>query len=238
MKQEENHMGFVDDVKENQTLQLQVLCVAFFLVAFPSYFFLKAAATDDPAGMGGLGFYEVTGEISYIDFDSGGEYIASGETLTIPLNTDALSSEDQGKNIVGVLVTLSYGEDEQSQGAPCFSQTSPDTISVAATHLEFTNSQDGQNGEATGHSVTTEWYNSSLIDQIVIMEEAEIISQLDSDGAGLGDYTIDISVQAQADSCAAGFIGGNEDNGEDVSYNIQLIVLDYDIVPWIDLSDL
>ena len=231
-------MGFVDDIKEDQKMQIQALCVVFFLLAFPSYFFIKAAATDDPAGMGGLGFYEVTGEISYIDFDNGGEYIASGETLTIPLNTDALSSEDQGKNIVGVLVTLSYDEDEQSQGAPCFSQTSPDTISVTATHLEFTNSQDGQNGEATGHSVTTEWYNSSLVGEIVIMEEADIISELDSNGAGLGDYTIDISVQAQADSCATVVTGSNEDNGEDVSYTVQLIVLDYDVVPWIDLSDL
>ncbi len=231
-------MGFLDDVKEDQTLQIQVLCVAFFLLAFPSYFFYKAAATETPSGMGGLGFYEVTGELSYIDFDNGGEYIASGNTLTIPLNTDALSSEDQAMNIVGVLVTLSYGEDEQPQGAPCFSQTSPDTISATASHLEFTNSNDGQNGDSTGHTVSTEWYNSSLVGEIVIMEEAEIISELDSNGAGLGDYTIDISVQAQADSCSTVVFGGNEDNGEEVSYNIQLIVLDYSIVPWIDLSDL
>ena len=47
-------MGFLDDVKVDQTLQIQALCVVFFLLAFPSYFFLKAAATDDPAGMGGL----------------------------------------------------------------------------------------------------------------------------------------------------------------------------------------
>ena len=233
-------MGFLDDVKENQTLQIQVVCVAFFLLAFPSYFFLKAAATDDPAGMGGLGFYEVTGEITYIDFDNGGEYIASGETLTIPLNTDTLSSEDQGKNIVGVLVTMSYDEDEATSGGPpCLlapGQDAPDTITGTATHAEFTNSADGQNGEATGHSVTTEWYNSSLVGEIVIMEEAEIISQLDADGAGLGDYTIDISVNAQAGNAGPGCT--RTDNGEDVSYNIQLIVLDYDIVPWIDLSDI
>ena len=55
-------MGFLDDVKEDQKLQVQVLCVAFFLLAFPSYFFLKAAATDDPAGMGGVGTYTVTGD--------------------------------------------------------------------------------------------------------------------------------------------------------------------------------
>ena len=232
-------MGFMDDIKEDQKMQIQALCVVFFLLAFPSYFFLKAAATDDPAGMGGLGFYEVTGEISYIDFDNGGEYIASGETLTIPLNTDALSSEDQGKNIVGVLVTMSYGEDEEASGTTCAvasGQDAPDTITGAATHAEFTNSADGDNGGSTGHTVATEWYNSSLVGEIVIMEEAEIISQLDADGAGLGDYTIDITVNAQAGNAPG--LCQRSDNGEDVSYNIQLIVLDYDIVPWIDLSDL
>ena len=101
-------MGFLDDVKENQTLQIQVLCVAFFLLAFPSYFFLKAAATDDPAGMGGVGTYSVTGDLTYIDFDNGGEYISDGQTLTIPLNTDSLDSMDTDKNIVGVLVTSKF----------------------------------------------------------------------------------------------------------------------------------
>ena len=67
-------MGFIDDIKEDQKMQIQALCVVFFLLAFPSYFFLKAAATDDPAGMGGVGTYSVTGEFSYIDFDNGGEY--------------------------------------------------------------------------------------------------------------------------------------------------------------------
>ena len=232
-------MGFIDDIKEDQKMQIQALCVVFFVLAFPSYFFIKAAATDDPAGMGGLGFYEVTGEISYIDFDNGGEYIASGETLTIPLNTDALSSEDQGKNIVGVLVTMSYDEDESAEGT-CIAgsgQSAPDTISGTATHSDFTNSVDGDNGGSTGHTVATEWYNSSLLDNVVIMEEAEIISQLDSNGAGLGDYTIEISVNAQAGN-APSPICERVDNGEDVSYNIQLIVLDYDVVPWIDLSDL
>ncbi|MGB0365939.1 MAG: hypothetical protein ACPGJD_07795, partial [Candidatus Poseidoniaceae archaeon] len=147
-------------------MQIQAVCVVFFLLAFPSYFFLKAAATDDPAGMGGLGFYEVTGEISYIDFESGDATISSGETLTIPLNTDALSSEDQSKNIVGVLVTMSYSEAETVSGIGCTPLTSgqdaPDTITGTATHAEFTNSADGQNGESTGHTVATEWYNSSL----------------------------------------------------------------------------
>jgi hypothetical protein len=232
-------MGFLDDVKENQTLQIQVLCVAFFLLAFPSYFFLKAAATDDPAGMGGVGTYSVTGEFSYIDFDNGGGYIADGESLTIPLNTDALSSEDQGKNIVGVLVSMSYEEDEQPQGAPCFSQTAPDTITGSATHLEFSNSADGQNQGGSGsHDVTTSWYNESMIDtEVDGLSESEIAEQLDSNGAGLGDYTIEISVASQGDSCQV-LGGGNEDNGEDVSYIVQLIVLDFEITPYIEIEDI
>ena len=102
-------MGFIDDIKEDQKMQIQAVCVVFFLLAFPSYFFLKAAATDDPSGMGGVGTYSVTGEFSYIDFDSGEETIADGTPFVLDLNTDALSSEDQGKNIVGVLVSMSYG---------------------------------------------------------------------------------------------------------------------------------
>lgn len=232
-------MGFFDDVKEDQTLQIQVVCVTFFLLVFPAYFFLKAAATDDVAGMGGVGTYTVDGEFSYIDFDNGGEYIADGDTLTIPLNTDALNSEDQTRNIVGVLLSLTYGEDESGRGPPCLSQTAPDTISGTATHLNFTNSTEGQNDGNGGHDVSTEWYNSSMIGtEVTGLSEAEIAEQLDSNGAGLGDYTLEITVSAQGDSCTVPGQPANEDNGEDVSYTVQLIVLDYSITPYIDIDDI
>ena len=71
-------MGFIDDVKEDQTLQIQVICVALFMIAFPSYFFIKAAATDDPSGMGGVGTYTVTADFSEIEFASGEELIQDG----------------------------------------------------------------------------------------------------------------------------------------------------------------
>ena len=46
----------------------------------------------------------------------------------------------------------------------CQSGTAPDAISGTATHLEFSNSADGQNSGGSGsHDVTTEWYNSSMI---------------------------------------------------------------------------
>ena len=235
-------MGFMDDIKEDQKMQIQALCVVFFLLAFPSYFFLKAAATDDPAGMGGVGTYSVTGEFSYIDFESGEETIADGTPFVLDLNTDALSSEDQGKNIVGVLVSMSYGEDEEGAGGlqcngPNSPQNAPDTISGTATHLEFTNTGDGQNQGGSGsHDVTTEWYNSSMIDtEVEGLSESEIADQLDSKGAGLGDYSIEISVSSNQGSS----IGcQNSDSGETVSYTIQLVVLDYEITPYIEIEDI
>ena len=235
-------MGFVDDIKEDQKMQIQTLCVVFFVLAFPSYFFLKAAATDDPAGMGGVGTYSVTGEFSYIDFDSGEETIADGTPFVLDLNTDALSSEDQGKNIVGVLVSMSYGENEEGAGGlqcngPNSPQNAPDTISGTATHLEFTNTGDGQNQGGSGsHDVTTEWYNSSMIGtEVEGLSESEIADQLDSKGAGLGDYSVEISVSSNQGSS---FGCQNSDSGETVSYTIQLIVLDYEITPYIEIEDI
>ena len=234
-------MGFLDDVKEDQKLQVQVLCVAFFLLAFPSYFFLKAAATDDPAGMGGVGTYSVTGEFSYIDIASGDADVQDGTPFTLALNTDSVDAA--GKNIVGVLVTMSYGEDESEDsldpfGAGCATGgLSPDTITGTASHLNYTNSADGQNQGGSGsHEVSTVWYNSSVIgDKIEGLSESQIIDELDSKGAGMGDYSIEISVAAQDGSTAT---CNREDTGENVTYTAQLIVLDYEITPYIEIEDI
>ena len=174
-------------------------------------------------------------ELTYIDFDEGGEYIADGTSLTIDLNTDSLSDMEQEMNIVGVLVSMTYGEDETSANGfqcngPNSGQNSADTISGAATHLNFTNSADGQNGGgSTGHDSSTEWYNSSMVGTDVEgLSESLIVEQLDAKGAGLGDYSIEISVNAEAGSGAIGC--DRTDNGEDVSYTIQLIVLDLSLI--------
>ena len=234
-------MGFIDNIKVDRDLQIQTLCVAFFLVIFPLYFFSVAAGTDSPAGMGGVGKYSVSGEMTYIDFDEGGEYIADGTPLTIDLNTDSLSDMEQEMNIVGVLVSMTYGEDETAQGASCAVQSgqdAPDTITGAASHLNFSDSTDGQNGDGnTGHEASTIWYNSSMIDQTVEgLSESSIIDQLDAKGAGLGDYTVEISVSAAAGNAPP--LCSRTDTGEDVSYTIQLIVLDYTIVPFVDLENI
>ena len=236
-------MGFIDDIKEDQKMQIQAVCVVFFILAFPSYFFLKAAATDDPSGMGGVGTYSVTGDFSYIDFDSGEETIADGTPFVLDLNTDALSSEDKGKNIVGVLVSMSYGEDEaDGTGLGCGlgtvpPQPAPDTISGMASHLNYSNSAEGQNQGGSGsHEVSTVWYDSSVIgDKIEGLSESQISDELDSKGAGMGDYTVEISVNANSGSRAG---CTNSDSGETVTYTVQLIVLDFEITPYVEIEDL
>ena len=233
-------MGFIDNIKVDRDLQIQTLCVAFFLVIFPLYFFSVAAGTDSPAGMGGVGKYSVSGEMTYIDFESGEETIADGSPLLIDLNTDAID-DIADKNIVGVLVSMSYGEDETEDGfgpVPCATGSlSADTITGTASHLNFSNSADGDNNGGNGaHDVVTEWYNSSMIGQDVEgLSESEIAGQIDSNGAGLGDYTVEIAVAANSQDspdCT------RSDSGETVSYTIQLIVLDYTIVPFVDLENI
>lgn len=234
-------MGFVDDVKEDQTLQIQVLCVAFFLIAFPSYFMLKASATENPTGMGGVGTYTVTAEFTEIDFASGDADVQDGTPFTLDLNTDSVDAA--GKNIVGVLVTMSYGEDEaDGNGLGCGlgtvpPQPAPDTISGMASHLNYSNSADGQNSGGSGsHDVSTVWYNSSVIgDKIEDLSESQIIDELDSKGAGMGDYSIEISVDANAGNRAG---CQNSDTGETVSYTVKLIVLDYTIKSYVDVDDI
>ena len=237
-------MGFADDFKEDQTLQIQVVCVAFFLVVFPTYFFMKAAATDDPSGMGGVGTYTVTAEFSYIDFDSGEEEIADGETYSLDLIPDSIP-DIVDKNIVGVLLSMNYGEDETGSGAiqcvgPNSGQNAPDTITGTASYMEDTNTSDGQNQGGSGsHAVITQWYNSSMIgEEISGFSESEITSELDFTEYGtLGTYSISIAVEANAGN---GLSPGcdREDLGETVSFTVQLIVLDYDITPYIDIEDL
>ena len=234
------HMGFVDDVKEDQTLQIQVLCVAFFLIAFPSYFMIKASATENPTGMGGVGSYTVTADFTYIDFASGEEPIQDGSPFTLDLNTDSVDAA--GKNIVGVLVTMTYGEDETDGNGPGCGfgvappQKAPDSVSGMASHLNYSNSAEGQNQGGSGsHEVSTEWYNSSVIgDKIEGLSESQINDEL-SKGIGLGDYSIEISVSSNAGSrpgCQ------NSDSGETVTYTVQLIVLDYSITSYVEVEDI
>ena len=118
------------------------------------------------------------------------------------LHTDSIDDAED-MNIVGVRVVMSYGEDEEAQGlcGPVLGgQDAADTISGTAMHAGFNGTADGQNNGGSGeHEVVVEWFNSSMVGaEVSGLSESEIISQIDSMGAGLGAYSAEIGVSAEA----------------------------------------
>ena len=202
--------------------------VVLLLTATVEASYMKLGPSSSSSSGNVVGDYQVNGELSYVLLDSGTEYVADGTPWNETFSTDSVDNAD-ALNIVGLKLTLSYGEDEESQGGVCQSETSADTISGTVSHLEFSLNAAGQNSEQNdGHEVVLEWYNSSMIGTNVSgLTINEIVEQIDSMGAGLGEHTTEISVAAQGDSCIIS--GSNEDNGEEVTYTIELVVFDYTI---------
>ncbi|MEJ6654206.1 MAG: sodium/proline symporter [Euryarchaeota archaeon] len=188
-------------------------------------------APDNSESQGVAGTYNVTANFETIVLDSGGEYIADGETFVLDLSTDSLSGVD-AMNIVGAKIVMTYSEDETSQGFGCAlpgaSDTESDTISGMLMHSGFNGSADGQNqdGSPASHETLVEWYDASMIGDVSNVTKADIMAGLDSNGAGLGDYSIEISVDA---SMGGGAGCQHTDDGENVDYSIELLILDYTI---------
>jgi hypothetical protein len=233
----------LDDLKSNRDTQITVVCIVFFLIAFPGYFAMKGGDSSGSGAMGGVADYNINGELTYIQIADGIEYIQDGETLMIDnLHTDAVDDAED-MNIVGVRVMMSYGEDEEAQGTcagPLGGQPAADTISGTAMHADFNGTADGQNNNGGGnHEVVVEWFNSSMVGATVSgLSESEIVSQIDSMGAGLGAYTAEIGVSAEAGTTPPPGLCSRSDNGEEVTYSVELIIFDYTIAPAFDESEL
>ena len=232
-------MYTIDDLKTNRDAQITVGSIVFFLLAFPIYFGMAAGNADGSLG-GGVADYQVNGEITYVLLDSGTQSIADGDPWSDTFNTDEVNNADE-LNIVGVRISMSYGEDEEGGGAPlCTGSAAPDTITGTASHLEFTGSADGQNDGGSGsHEAMAIWYNESMVGSVVSgLSMSEIEAQIDSMGAGLGDHAVSISVDAQAGNEPPICIDQRSDGGETVDYTVELMVLEYTIAPYIDTSDI
>ena len=235
-------MSFFEDLKNNRDKQIMAISIVFFVLAFPIYFGLAAAGADGSAGLNEVNMYEVTGEVTYIEIASGDEFIADGETLPIEdLSTDSIDGAED-LNIVGVILTMSYTESEETNGNPISCGAAPgnpadDTITGMTMHGEYNETASGSNnGDSGSHTVESYWINQSIVGEIVVMSKAEIISMVDADGAGLGAYSAEITVDANAGNAGPGCT--RSDAGEDVVYKIELVVFDYDIRPFFDLEEL
>jgi hypothetical protein len=232
----------LDDLKTNRDTQITVGCIAFFLIAFPLYFSFAASGVSSVAGTRGVGDYQINGNLTYIQLTDGIEYIADGDTYMMDdLHTDSIDGAED-MNIVGVRIVMSYGEDEETQGTclPGVSgQDAADTISGTAMHAGFNGTADGQNNGGNGaHEVVVEWFNSSMVGaEVSGLSESEIISQIDSMGAGLGAYSAEIGVSAEAGNTPPGLCS-RSDNGEEVTFSVELIVFEYTIAPVFDEDEL
>ena len=223
---------FIADVQTDKKVQTLTAGIVFFLIAFPAVFAVMSSGDSEGGAMGGVGTYNVSETITNIPFASGEEEISNGDDFIIDLTTDNIPS---GENIVGVIIGLTYSENEAAASGvgPCAgSNNGADTITASATKDENTAEASGQNNGGSGsHEVLVEWYNSSLLSgDIEGLSEGEIDSQLDAGMAGYGDYSFTISVDA-----TTGGTGANptcnkaDDTSETVTWTIELISLEYAI---------
>ena len=217
-------------IPEGRTIAIvTVLLLVPFSAGEVGYLMTK----PDSSSLGGVADYTVDSNVIIEQLGEGTEYITDGETLEIDLHTDAITWSGENRNVVAVRVILTYSEDETSGGPGCAvpgaSASDPDTITGTITHNNETGTASGQNqgqGESS-HEVLVEWYNSSLLNGTISgLSESEITNQLDSGDEGLGAYILDINVAVQE----GGGLGCNHnDEGEEVSYIVEILVLDYTI---------
>ena len=237
-------MSFIEELKNNRDKQIMAISIVFFVLSFPAYFYFAAQGADDVSASTMVATYEIEGEPQYIELGSGDEFIADGETLSIDnLHTDSIDDADD-MNIIGVRLTMTYTESEDTSGATCnlpggSGNAADDTITGTTMYGEYNDTASGSNnGDSGSHTVELYWINnvSLLNGETVTMSKSDIIAGIDAGGLGLGAYMAEISVDAEAGGAPPGC--QRSDAGEDVSYSVEIIVFDYDIKPYVDLEEL
>ena len=157
------------------------------------------------------------------------EYVNDGESIVINMHTDAVEGSEDF-NIVGVRVTLQYSEDESSSGFGCAvpgaSNPDPDTITGTISNDRINGTASGQNsgGGVSSHTVEVEWFNESLIGNVSGVSKSDIIGGLEGGENGLGSYTLELSVMVETGGGAG---CSHTDEGEDIEYIVELVILDY-----------
>jgi len=236
-------MSFTDKLMRDRETQIMAISIVFFVLAFPAYFYLAADKADSGAGLNTVNTYVIEGDLTYIELASGTESIADGDTFPIDgLSTDSIDDADE-LNIIGVRLTISYTELEQTSSpipggcaGALGGQPAADSITGMTMHGEFNETATGSNNADSGsHSVDLYWANTSLIGETVNMSKADIMAEIDAGDTGLGAYSGSISVDASAGN-APGPSCTRSDPDEEVTYKLELVVFEYDIVPYFELE--
>ena len=127
------------------------------------------------------GTYTVESTIMSIEVETKSAYHQNGETVPWSVESGSVADaiEAAGGNVVGVLFSLSYGEDETSGGPLCTGgeADAPDTITGAVTKSEWSLSDSNENPGS--HDVNLTWHNASLLaGEIEGMTKSDIEAQL------------------------------------------------------------
>jgi PAT family beta-lactamase induction signal transducer AmpG len=181
-------------------------------------------------GSESTGTYTVESTITAVELEAKSANYQDGETVEWNVDSSAFSEtiEAAGGNVVGVLFSLTYGEDETSGGPLCTGgeANAPDTITGVATKGEWTLSEADQNPGS--HDVNLTWYNASLLSGVIEgLTKSEIEAQLAFGEEALGTYNLAVTVDAEAFN---GALCSNNDEGEEVSTVVSLLVLDFAIL--------
>ena len=197
------------------------------LVVFAS---VSGCLGGEGGGSESTGTYTVESTITTVELEAKSSNYQDGETVEWNVDSSAFieTIEAAGGNVVGVLFSLTYGEDETSGGPICTGgeANAPDTITGVATKGEWTLSDANQNPGS--HDVNLTWYNASLLSGVIEgLTKSEIEAQLAFGEEALGTYNLAVTVDAEAFN---GALCSNNDEGEEVSTVVSLLVLDFAIL--------
>ncbi len=218
------------DLPDFKTIGIGALVVLAPVTVVEASYILAGPDSLESDG-GPSGDWLVAAEFGSEQLADGIDYVNDGQTLTVEMHTDAVDDAED-LNIVGVRVTLTYSEDETSSGlgcaAPGASNPDPDTITGTVVHNEYNTSASGQNSGTgvSSHVVEVEWFNASMIGNVSGVSKSDINNGLDVGDAGLGVYTLDVTVIVDS---GGGLGCSHTDDGEEVEYLVELITLDYSI---------
>ena len=176
------------------------------------------------------GTYVVESQLTLIEIEAKSDYYQDGVNMSWSIESSPSSDaiEDAGGNVVGVLFSLSYGEDESSGGPVCTGgeANQPDTITGSVTKGEWTLSDAGENPGS--HDVNLTWYNQSLLSGVIEgVTKSEIEAQLAFGEEALGRYELSLTVDAEAFN---NVLCSNNDDGEEVATVVSLLVLDFTVL--------
>jgi len=204
-----------------------VLFLLLMVVVLPLSGCLGDAASDSEA----VGSYVVESTWTTIELESKSAYYADDESISWSLESSLVDQaiDDAGGNVVGFLFELNYpDEDETANGGLCTGGEDdvPDIIGATATKSDWSLSASGENPGS--HDVNLTWHNHSLLSGSVEgLTINEIESQLAFGDAALGEYELNVLVDARA---FEGVFCTHSDEGENVQTTVSLHVIDFTIL--------